>query len=41
MSDGIAHQFSTAEWDSHLLPNVVSITEVKLVLVLNKTAKEH
>lgn len=41
MSDGISHQFSTAEWDSHLLPNVVSITEGKLVLVLNKTAKEH
>lgn len=32
MSDGIAHQFSTAEWDSHLLPSIVSITEVGATL---------
>lgn len=28
MSDGIAHQFSTAEWDSHLLLSIVNITKV-------------
>lgn len=41
MSDGVSHQFSTAEWNSHLLPNVVSSTEVKRVLVLSMTVKEH
>lgn len=38
MSDGIAHQFSTAEWDSHLF---LSIVLLKLFLVLDKTAKKH
>lgn len=28
MSDGIAHQFSAVEWDSHLLLSTVSITKV-------------
>lgn len=29
MSDGILHRFSTAECNSHVLPNAVSITESK------------
>jgi len=36
MSDGILHQFSTAECNFHVVPNAVGITEVKLVLVIEE-----
>lgn len=43
MSDGIAHQFFAAEWDSHLLLSILSITKVAASLgqVLKNTKERR